>query len=179
MKANQSLALFLIMFLSANTVFAKEVQDVNVVNVPTITVENMVTKVIGLSAEESTGVGDGAARDALCNATFPGSHWCSTQEYHDGGLAFRPDEPENAWIKPTVVSAVFDPEFNEMRFVDVTGLLLNSNSLNCNGWRSETASGTYLAIGDRHTGVGETSSVWTFHCSNSAPNVCCAPVVTK
>ena len=44
MKTNQALSLFLIMFLSASTVFAKGVQDVNVINVPDVNVVTMPPK---------------------------------------------------------------------------------------------------------------------------------------
>jgi hypothetical protein len=76
----------------------------------------------------------------LCRATYgKKARMCTTQDVVDG-LNFKTSLNAIAWIQVVPVLAFANDDV-----VDVTGFTLSSDPPNCNGWRSNTAVGVFVA----------------------------------
>lgn len=131
-------------------------------------------KIVGVTADESKGSRNPARRHEDCAIDFDNGHWCSTQEYLDGGMAMPADvKLDNAWIRPTIASTVYTPD-NGAVLVDVSGSGYIPEYFNCNQWSSKEPryKGTVLQKQDD----GNRQIVTSRLCSEEFRSLCCAPV---
>ncbi|MGD8957676.1 MAG: hypothetical protein PVJ03_10090, partial [Chromatiaceae bacterium] len=127
-----------------------------------------------VTTEKSKGTRNPARRHEDCANDFDNGHWCSTQEYLDGGMAMPADEKlDTAWIRPTIVSAVYSTEYGAV-LVDVSGSGFIPDYLNCNQWSSKDPrfKGTVL---QKQTD-DDRQVVSARQCSEELRSLCCAPV---
>jgi hypothetical protein len=132
-------------------------------------------KVVGVSRDEHKGDKNPAKRHQACDDTFKGSHWCSTQEYLDGGMAMDADtDLDTAWIRPTIISAVYNTKDGVIYNVDVSGGAVTWQQLNCQQWSSKASDNSGPAL---QTNDGNKDQIFVLkQCSKELPSLCCAPV---
>jgi len=128
---------------------------------------------VGYSSATTTGVVGIQQMHATCQADFPQSRMCSSQEILDSpSLPPAPGPPpyERAWIAPSIRGAVAGPD--GARVVDASGLEANADAVSCDAWRSFTHGLTYTPNG------GTANSISTLSCSTAVPVACCERVAT-
>jgi hypothetical protein len=132
-------------------------------------------KVVGVTVEKTKGNREPARRHEECANNFEDAHWCSTQEYLDGGMAIPADEKLNiAWIRPTIVSTVHTPNYG-LVYVDASGLVAIPNTLNCRQWSSNDRNHRGTVLQKRE---GDDRQIVTIRqCSEELRTLCCAPVI--
>ena len=136
--------------------------------------ETAAVQVVGVSDQTSRGARSPALRHRDCAVTYPGSHWCSTREYIDGGLAEGlPVTLPLAWIRPTVVGGYGNGR-NEVIFIDAAGIKAAKANLNCLQW--STSDNDYKGLALRSSDDGIRQKVIQAECSRRLPALCCGPV---
>ncbi len=132
------------------------------------------TQVLGVSDHTSRGARSPALRHRDCAATYAGSHWCSTREYLDGGLAEGlPVTLPTAWIRPTVVGGYGNGR-NEVIFIDTVGIKGAKANFNCLQW--STSDDDYKGLALRSSDDGIRQKVIQTECSRRLPSLCCGTV---
>ena len=132
-------------------------------------------KVVGVTVEKTKGNREPALRHEDCANEFVNGRWCSTQDYLDGGMAIPADEKLNtAWIRPTVVSAVYIPDSGLM-YVDVSGGAAKLEDINCLQWSSKDPRYNGAVLQKRENPEKQVVSIR--QCSKELRTLCCAPVI--
>jgi len=157
--------------MGMQTFAAPPIRDVNIVSIP-------IVKVVGITEETSTGSLSLAERHARCHAAIPGSHWCSTDEFDQGGLVKNfifPEIPPASWIRPSIKGgyAVYNETGSALdHYTVITYGAYGGNGfvdLTCEAWSSDSARGMVLI----HNDLVPT----TKRCIENLSSVCCAPVI--
>jgi hypothetical protein len=144
-------------------------RDVNVVSIPTV-------KVVGLTDQTSTGRLMPSERHARCAETFPGSHWCNSEEIYLVAEDAPLPEYYTAWVQPFVRGAYYNPIRDERRLVTAQGAGWPPN-VDCFGWQSDEFEDEGMAlqrIPDRSY-----ENVRLEHCNLVHPSLCCASVLDE
>jgi hypothetical protein len=131
-------------------------------------------KVVGVTTDKSKGTRNPARRHEDCANDFDNGHWCSTQEYLEGGMAMPADEKlDTAWIRPTIISAVYTQD-SGLVYVGVSGGAAKPEDVNCNQWSTKDRRfrGTVL----QKQKDDDRQVVSTRQCSEEFASLCCAPV---
>ncbi len=132
-------------------------------------------KVVGVTVDKSKGTRNPARRQEDCANDFDNGRWCSTQDYLDGGMAMPADAKlDTAWIRPTIVSAVYTPD-SGLVYVDVSGGAAEPENVNCNQWSSKDA--RYRGAVLQKQNDDNRQIVTTRQCSEDLRSLCCAPVM--
>ncbi len=141
---------------------------------PLTAAETAATQVVGVSDHTSRGARSPALRHRDCAATYPGSHWCSTREFLEGGLAEDLSVTlPMAWIRPTVVGGYGNGR-NEVIFIDAAGIKAAKVNLNCLQW--STSDNDYKGLALRSSDDGIRQKVIQTECSRRLPALCCGTV---
>lgn len=131
-------------------------------------------KVIGVTSDKYKGDTNPAEQHEACADTYPGSHWCSTQEYLDGGMAMPSDTKlDTAWIRPTIISTVYTSA-DGLVYVDITGGASTVEHINCRQWSSKSDDDSGAILQGVKDGKKQVVSI--MECSKKLPSLCCAPV---
>ncbi len=132
-------------------------------------------QLVGFSARTTDGGRGVIKMNRLCNATFPGSHMCSTSEIGDSFVEVQ----QLAWVRPTIAAFGIDTDGNLVTG-DVLGVSNPSftgtpspiQNTSCLAWSSSSESHLGFVIdgsvGDGHGLIGRRS------CDYVLPVSCCA-----
>ncbi|MGB5741801.1 MAG: hypothetical protein WBM65_05185 [Sedimenticolaceae bacterium] len=132
-------------------------------------------KVVGVTVDKSKGTRNPARRHEDCANDFENGHWCSTQEYLDGGMAMPADDKlDTAWIRPTIVSVVYTPN-SGIVYVDVSGGAAKPEHVNCSQWSTKDPG--YRGAVLQKQSDNNRQIVTTRQCSDELRSLCCAPVM--
>jgi hypothetical protein len=122
------------------------------------------TGFIGITNAVADGNTGFLGMSGLCQAEFPGSHFCTTQEIMESPSL--PDVASPSWVHP-VYSAVVDIQEQGEVLVDVSGVFDNPGGLSCEGWNNN--SGAPGVTGMIQTGM----SFARTNCNTQNPVSCC------
>ena len=141
---------------------------------PLLAQTSTTVKVVGYSDKKNNCNTSPAEQHQACSDTIAGSHWCSTQEYLDGGMAMDADEElETSWIRPVIVSTSFSESLG-LIYVDASAGATTYENLNCLQWSSKSSSNSGPVL---QTTDGDREQIVVLKdCSKKYHSLCCAPV---
>jgi len=128
-------------------------------------------QVLGISANAVAGNRNPAQRHRDCARTFSESHWCSTQEYLDGGVSPIADFVlPTAWIRPTVVGG-YAKDDGTLQYIDIAGIKTTESRLNCLQWGSSSSNHRGFAL--QTTANSQKQRIVQLQCNRKRHSLCC------
>jgi hypothetical protein len=173
----------LAMFVCATAVSGASPKQVEVTNNSLSVNVSSEYKFAGYTEQKTSGDTNGyAGMNAICQAEFgENARMCTTKEWFNTKVTV-PNRQEslNAWLKPTPVATVYNPNQGETLYMDWIGaeLILTGFggyplSATCEGWFTDGGTRGYVVIEGSPTPAS--SHVTTINCSSIIHVTCCAP----